>query len=78
MMDEKKLELLLTRYGMVAKNGRLEIFLDKDDFLKWVAENRFRFPKRDEMLEEDWILLYKVALSRSYATRYHELNERIP
>lgn len=74
---EKKPERLLTKFGIVTKNGDLES-LDRDDFLKWVSENRYRIPKRDELKEEEWVLLYKVALARSYATRYFELNERIP
>jgi hypothetical protein len=76
-MIDKPPGRLLTRFGIVQKNGDLEL-LDRDVFLKWVSENRYRFPKADEFQEEDWVLLYKVALSRSYATHYHNLNEKIP
>lgn len=75
--EEEKSERLLTPYGIVMKNGNLD-FLDRDKFLFWVSENRHKFQKRGDMFEEEWILEYKLYLSKSYAMRYHNLNERIP
>lgn len=75
-MKEKKIDLLITKYGPVKDNGDIEC-LNREEFLEWVNNNRKKFIDNETYTNEKWVKLYKQHLANVYAEKYFFIAERI-
>ena len=66
---------LLTKYGVVEENNKLDENLDYEIFLQWTKD--YKLTHKDYPSNNDeWIVLYKKMLAEEFASRYFNIAEK--